>query len=125
MKSRILFGMCALLSAGACNPGPTSGQGNAALRYELACDSSDTRETSTLFCVRTDSSNGDVKRVDLSKVPATNGSTMVAEKGLGAFQVICDSTDTDSQAEFHCVRLDRITGEVVVVGLQKLAAFPN
>ncbi len=50
---------------------------------------------------------------------------MGPDKGPGAYQLTCDSTDTDTKSEFHCVRLDRVTGEVVVIGLPKLESFSN
>ncbi len=109
-----------------CGPAPalaTPERGPA--RYELSCDSSDTAQTSALFCVRLDTSTGDVKRIDLSKVKSTTGSTMGAEKGAGAFSIVCDSTDTAARSEFHCIRLDRATGEVVVVSLPKVESIAN
>lgn len=117
----------ALWAAGlsGCNPVAASANFGSAPRYELACESSDTRQTSALFCVRLDSSTGDVKRVDLGKVKATTGSTMGPEKGPGAYQLVCDSTNTEARSEFHCVRLDRFSGELVVIGLPKVEAVAN
>jgi hypothetical protein len=117
-----------LLGGIASGCGPTTASANAApsgMRYELTCDSSDTRQTSALFCVRLDSSTGDVKRVDLTKLKYTTGSTMGPEKGLGVYQLVCDSTSTDIRSEFHCVRLDRSTGEVVMIGLPKVETIAN
>ncbi len=61
--------------------------------------------------MRIDNSNGDVKRVDLGKARATTGSTMGPDKGVGSYQLLCDSTNVAAQSEFHCVRLDRVSGE--------------
>lgn len=123
--SRVLLGALALLVGSVGCTLPTGASSAREPRYQLACDSSDTTQTSTLFCVRLDTSNGDVKRVDLSKVRTTAGSTMGPDQGTGAFQLVCDATDTAAQSEFHCIRLDRASGDVVVVALPKIEAFPN
>jgi hypothetical protein len=112
-------------SLSGCNPATASANFGSAPRYELSCDSSDTRETSALFCVRLDSATGDVKRIDLKKLKSTSGSTMGADKGPGTYQLACDSTDTEARSEFHCVRLDRSSGELVVIGLPKVESIAN
>jgi hypothetical protein len=122
LASKVGWLLFALLSTGCPLPGSSAAPGSAA-RYELVCDSSDTRETSTLFCVRMDTSTGDAKRVDLGKVTKTSGSTMGPDKGAGSYQLVCDSTSTETQAEFHCLRLNRFSGEVVLISLPQVESF--
>jgi hypothetical protein len=109
----------ALVLACGCESGASS-QGTAP-RYALACDSSDTRESSTLFCVRLDGLTGDVRRIDLTKIAVASG----AGAQEGAYDISCDSTDTEQRSDFHCVRLDRNSGEVVIIDLPNAPSIPN
>lgn len=92
--------------------------------YTLACDSSDTAEASTLYCVRTDTRSGDILLVDLDQVPVTTGSTRGLDEAPGTYQTVCDSTSTSVRADFRCVRLHTLTGEIVLVTLAELPRWP-
>src|SRR5262245_30420498 len=99
-----------------------SGEGHA---FELVCDSTDTRETSTLFCMLHDTRTGDVRRVDISKLPQSNGPTKSEAGPPGSYQLVCDSTDTESSSDFRCIRLNRRNGEMMLVNLRKVSAVPE
>lgn len=93
--------------------------------FELRCDSSDTATASQLFCVRTDTRNGDILRINHLKLPTTSGSTAVAAAGRrGLFTTVCDATSTDTHSDFYCIRLNTDTGDIVLVNLQKVDAIP-
>jgi len=100
-------------------------RGYVAGRFELACDSADTVEKSTLFCVRTDTRDGDVMVVDLDRLPITSGASKAAEAPAGTYQTVCDSTVTPQKSDFGCVRLDTRTGELVVLRLSELPHWPR
>lgn len=117
--------LMAVSASTACGKANRGGSGGPAHNYELVCDSSDTRETSTLFCMRMDTRTGDVKRVDLSRLPQSNGPTKAAEEPAGVYQLVCDSTDTELKSDFRCIRLNRRTGELLLVSLPKVETFPE
>lgn len=118
-----------VLSATACGPGgggagtPTAS--GAAFPYDLVCDSADTAESSTLFCMRIDTRDGDIRHVELSKLPQSNGPTRSAEGPPGTYKLVCDSTDTSTKSDFRCLRLNRQTGEVLLIALPKVGKFPE
>lgn len=93
--------------------------------FTLACDSADTAQKSTMFCVRTDSRNGDVLVVDLDRLPITSGASRAADGPPGTYQTVCDSTVTPQKSDFGCVRLHTGTGEVVVLRLAELPHWPR
>jgi hypothetical protein len=111
-----------VVAAGACTREPQLGNH---APYEIVCDSADTDETSTMFCVRIDTRTGDLRRVALDKIPRLEGAAAAQpDKGAGAFQLACDSTNTATKADFRCVRLDRNTGDVVLVNLPSIPTMP-
>jgi hypothetical protein len=93
--------------------------------FALTCDSADTSTQSTLFCVRTDTRNGDAVVLDLAHVPLTTGDSKVADGPSGTFQTVCDSTNTAQKADFRCLRLDTRTGDVVMLRLAELPRWPK
>jgi hypothetical protein len=103
-------------SSGAAPPGP---------RYQLACDSADTAQQSTLFCVRLDSRNGEALIIDLDKLPVTTGSSRALEDVDGTYRIECDSTVTPQKSDFRCLRLHTRTGEVVMLRLSELPHWPR
>jgi hypothetical protein len=117
----ILLGVAGL--AASCGRG-SSASSNPAPRYELSCDSSDTSVQSTLFCVRTDTRNGDVRVLELSKLPVSDGASASVESSNGTYQTVCDSTDTPEVSQFRCVRLNTTSGETIVLDLSKLPKLP-
>jgi hypothetical protein len=93
--------------------------------FELDCHSSNTATAAELFCIRTDTRNGDVLRVMHAKLPTSNGPTAVPQPSHpGKFTTACDATSTDTRSDLYCVRLDTETGEMMLINLQKVAAFP-
>jgi hypothetical protein len=94
-------------------------------RYQLVCDSADTSEKSSLFCVRADSRNGDTMVIDLDKLPMTSGASRAAEERDGTYQTVCDSTVTPQQSDFRCLRLHTRSGDVVVLRLTELPHWPR
>jgi hypothetical protein len=94
-------------------------------RYQLVCDSADTAQQSTLFCVRTDTRNGDAFVVDLDRLPITSGASKAADERDGTYQTVCDSTVTPQKSDFRCVRLHTGTGDVIVLRLSELPHWPR
>jgi hypothetical protein len=122
--SRASLATLLLLLAAAC--GDRGGPGAAPPpRYTIACDSADTSDKSTLFCVRTDSRNGDVSVVDLDRLPITSGAARAADENDGTYQTVCDSTVTPQKSDFRCVRIHTRTGDVVVLRLAELPRWPR
>lgn len=93
--------------------------------FTLTCDSADTSTQSTLFCVRTDTRNGDAVVIDLAKVPLTTGASKAADGPSGTFATVCDSTNTAQKSDFRCLRLDTRTGDVVMLRLAELPRWPS
>jgi hypothetical protein len=110
--------------AAACGKGDAAG-GAPAPRFQLHCDSADTTERSSVFCVRADTRNGDTFVVDLEKLPVTNGASRAADERDGTYQTVCDSTVTPTKSDFHCLRLHTATGEIVVLRLSELPRWPR
>lgn len=110
-----------LLGAACSKPAPTRD----AHPYALACDSADTAQKSTLFCVRTDTRNGDALVVDLDRLPITSGASRAADAPAGTYQTVCDSTVTPTKSDFGCVRLHTGTGELVMLRLSELPHWPR
>lgn len=125
----VVIRLLVVLLAASCSerplPAASDPAGSVALPFHLVCDSADTRESSTLFCVRLDTRDGDVRRVDLSKLPQSNGPTRAAAGPAGTYQLVCDSTNTEVQSDFRCVRLHRQTGELLLVRLPKVGVIPE
>ena len=99
--------------------------GAPAPRYQLHCDSADTQQLSTLFCVRADTRNGDTHVIDLDELPVTSGASRAADERDGTYQTVCDSTVMPTKSDFHCLRLHTITGEVVRLRLSELPRWPR
>ncbi|MCE9576274.1 MAG: hypothetical protein K8W52_24205 [Deltaproteobacteria bacterium] len=93
--------------------------------FTLSCDSADTSTQSTLFCVRTDTRNGDAVVLDLAKVPLTTGTSKASDGPSGTFETVCDSTNTAQKSDFRCLRLDTRTGDVVMLRLAELPRWPK
>jgi hypothetical protein len=94
-------------------------------RYQLVCDSADTSQQSTLFCVRTDTRNGDTLVIDLDRLPITSGASRATEETDGTYRIECDSTVTPQKSDFRCVRLHTGTGDVVMLRLSELPHWPR
>ncbi len=107
--------------------GCNSASPNAAMApaFALACASTDTPTESTFHCVRTDTRNGDVRLIDLDRVPITSGSSRAGDEESGTYQTFCDATTTSQTSDLRCVRLHTRTGEVVVLALAELPRWPT
>jgi hypothetical protein len=119
---RAAVGLAMLALAGGCDRG---GGSSGAPRFQLVCDSADTSDKSTLFCVRADTRNGDVSVVDIDRLPITSGASRAADEHDGTFQTVCDSTQTPQKADFRCLRIHARTGEIVVLRLTELPRWPR
>ena len=117
--------MAAALAMAACSaPKASAPAGAVAPSFELDCASSDTATASQLFCVRTDTRNGDVMRVNYDKLPVSNGPTAAAAAPAGRYTTVCDATSTDARSDFYCVRLNVDSGEMMLVNLTKVGQLP-
>ena len=94
-------------------------------RFELRCDSADTAQASTLFCVRMDTRNGDALVIDLDKLPVTSGPSRATDETDGTYAMACDSTVTPQHSDFRCLRLHTRTGDLVMLRLSELPHFPR
>jgi hypothetical protein len=95
-----------------------------AANFTLDCAPSNTDTAAQLFCVRTDTRSGEVKRVSYLQVPVVAGSATTASAEAGTFQTECAATSTPQRSDFYCLRLNVVTGEIVLVNLQKSAQIP-
>ena len=101
-----------------------AGAGAPAANYTLDCAPSNTDTAAQLFCVRTDTRSGEVKRVSYLQVPVAPGSATTASAEPGTFQTECAATSTPQRSDFYCLRMNVVTGEIVLVNLQKSAQIP-
>lgn len=92
--------------------------------YDMSCDSTQTNRQATLFCVRIDTRNGETHLLRLAKLPSTNGPTKTREKKSGSYKLVCRATSTPAKSDFSCIRLDRESGEVMVISLPKIPTLP-
>lgn len=109
-----------LLGAGC--PGPGGGERPA---FELSCHSASTATSRQVHCVRTDTRSGDVLRVDLARLPQSNGPTASGQGPAGRFHTACATAASSEQADFYCVRLNTDTGELLLLNLGKLGQLPQ
>ena len=123
MRRQLQLQLIAVGALAACDRGGAAGR--AAPRYQLVCDSADTAEKSTLFCVRADSRNGDVSIVDIDRLPITSGASRATEERDGTYQTVCDSTVTPQKSDFRCLRMHTGSGDVVVLRLSELPHWPR
>ncbi len=93
--------------------------------FQLVCGSSDTKASTSLFCVRMDTRNGDVKRVAWDHIPVSQGPTKAADGPAGRYQLVCDATASETVSDFYCLRLDTESGEMLLVQLPKLGVIPE
>ncbi|HVK87913.1 MAG TPA: hypothetical protein VM513_27525 [Kofleriaceae bacterium] len=117
--------LAALLAAGCTrDAAPQAAIGGRA--FELSCTGSSTHTSGSMQCVRHDTRNGDVQRVDLGKLPTSNGSTSSATLGpAGLFQLACAAVNMAERSDFACVRLNTQTGELMLINLMKVGQVPS
>jgi hypothetical protein len=111
---------------GACTQGGSSPAPAEAAHFELVCRASNTASAAELFCIRTDTRTGDVLRVQHMSLPTSDGSTAVAAPGMpGRYTTACDATSTDTQSDLYCIRLDTVSGEMLLITLPKVGSIPH
>lgn len=94
--------------------------------FELSCTGSATNTSGSMQCVRLDTRTGDVQRVDLGKLPTSNGSTASATLGPeGLFQLACAAVNMAERSDFACVRLNTQTGDLMLINLMKVGQVPS
>ena len=125
---RAAAALLTLLAVGGCGAkheeARAAGAGAPAANFTLDCAPSNTDTASQLFCVRTDTRSGEVKRVSYLQVPVAPGSATTAVAEAGTFQTECAATSTPQRSDFYCLRMNVVTGEIVLVNLQKSAQIP-
>jgi hypothetical protein len=119
VSSRLFLAAAGILIVAGCNKSSSDRP------FDLVCDSTDTLESSTLHCVRIDTRDGDTRRVLLNSIPRAQGPTRSAPEAPGTYQLVCNSTDTPQRSDFRCVRLNRRTGELLIVAEQLLPTIPE
>ncbi len=92
--------------------------------FQLVCESVDTHTQSIEFCLRIDTRNGNIVRVDATKIPRSNGPTKTADRAAGTYQLVCDATNTATKSDLSCLRINRVTGDLLLVTLPKIPQFP-
>jgi hypothetical protein len=117
MRSILLLTLFAACDwGGGSTPPPTN--------FELACDSADTASQTQLYCIRTDTRNGDVLRVDYNALPVSAGSTAGNQQDAETFTTVCHATSTNTTAELYCIRMNRVTGDMLLINLQQVGSLP-
>jgi hypothetical protein len=117
--------LAALVAAG-CNRDVASRADAGGRAFELSCTGSSTHTSGSMQCVRLDTRNGDVQRIDLGKLPASNGPTSSATVGpAGLFQLACAAVNMAERSDFACVRLNTQTGELMLINLMKVGQVPS
>ena len=120
-----LVAVVALLAAcGGRHEDAPAAHGAPVANFTLDCAPSNTDTAAQLFCVRTDTRSGEVKRVSYLQVPVAPGSASTASAEAGTFQTECAATSTPQRSDFYCLRMNVVTGEIVLVNLQKSAQIP-
>ena len=94
--------------------------------FELACRASNTATAAELFCIRTDTRNGNIVRVVQNSLPVSNGPTAVnVAEPAGSYTTVCDATSTTTRSDLYCIRMNTRTGDMMLVNLQKIESIPN
>jgi hypothetical protein len=92
--------------------------------YDLRCTASNTETESKLFCLRIDTRTGEVVRVDYGALAVSNGPTAAPPARAGTYALSCDATSTKTRSDLYCLRLNRDTGEMLLLGLPALPHIP-
>lgn len=93
--------------------------------FQLACEGSATHTSGQIYCVRTDTRSGDVLKIDLAKLPISNGPTGAAAGPAGRYDTKCVAINMAERSDFACVRLNTESGELMLVNLQKVDTLPK
>jgi hypothetical protein len=118
-----------LLVVAACaNGGSGSSVGGAKAgdaAFQLDCEGSATNTSGQIYCVRTDTRSGDVLKIDMAKLPISNGPTGAAAGPAGRYDTRCVAINMAERSDFACVRLNTESGELMLVNLQKVDSLPK
>lgn len=93
--------------------------------FQLSCEGSATNTSGQIYCVRTDTRSGDVLKVDMSKLPISNGPTGAAAGPAGRYDTKCVAINMAERSDFACIRLNTESGELMLVNLQKVDSLPK
>jgi hypothetical protein len=95
------------------------------VRFHLQCRPSNTASAAEVHCIRTDTGSGEIVKVEIFKLPVSQGATGASVGRMGRFQTECAAASTATKSDFYCVRLDTDTGEMMLINMQKLPPFPT
>ena len=125
-RSRLFVAVSALAgctSLSACSK-PSSRQSDKKPNFELVCDSTDTRDSATLFCIRHDTRDGDVQQVAVNALPRSKEATATEVGQPGSYTLRCQATRTAELSDLFCVRLNTQTGDMLLIALPKIGIVP-
>ncbi len=110
----------------ACSNNTTTVAPPPAPNFELTCRASNTATAAELFCIRTDTRNGNIVRVMHNSLPVSNGPTAVgAAEPAGSYTTVCDATSTTTRSDLYCIRMNTRTGDMMLINRQKIESIPN
>ena len=114
--------LLALASFAACS---ANGSGNN-WRYAMTCNGLSTEARGAVACLRLDSASGDVHFIDIDKLSTLGASTAAKQSpaGSGKYSLSCGVSNTPKEATMRCVRLNRASGEMVLLDLSRLPRLP-
>src|SRR6266545_2013811 len=92
--------------------------------FDISCAGSSTHTSGQAQCIRTDTRTGDIVRVEISRLPVSNGRTGVAPGADGRYKTACVAVNMAERSDFYCLRLDTESGEIMLVNLLKIPTFP-
>ena len=114
------------LALAACSTTQTASTAPPPPNFELTCRASNTSTAAELFCIRTDTRNGNVVRVLHNSLPQSNGPTAVGvAEPPGTYTTACDATSTTTRSDLYCVRMNTRTGDMMLINLQKVDSIPT
>lgn len=121
VSAALLLTACA--GGGSSNSGGGAKAGEAA--FQLSCEGSATNTSGQIYCIRTDTRSGDVLKVDMNKLPVSNGPTGAAAGPAGRYDTKCVAINMAERSDFACVRLNTESGELMLVNLMKVDTLPK
>jgi hypothetical protein len=92
--------------------------------FQLVCAGSATNTSGAAYCVRTDTRSGDVLKIDIPRLPISNGPTGAAAGPVGRFDTQCVAVNMAERSDFYCIRLNTESGELMLINLQKVGDLP-
>ncbi len=121
-----------LVACSACNKGDKAAGGQsqagavaAPAAFILTCSPLDTADSGTIVCFRMDTRTGEMVRIRQDRLPQSQGGGKSAAQPVGTYQLECASSSTAKKANMSCIRLNRATGDMMLVTLPKLSEFPE